>query len=357
MNTALKGVVAGSPAAPRVDLFDGPASEWDAVVRRSSGTSHHHLYAWRSVMKDVFGHDTPYLAARADGALTGVLPLVRVKSALFGHYLVSMPFLNYGGPVGEPDAVRALSAEAARMADRDGARLLELRAREEHPVDLPVSHRKITVVLDIPPEGSDALFKKLPAKLRSQVRRPAKEGITYRFGPAEVDSFFDVFARHMRDLGTPALPRSFFVKLAALFAESAWFGCAYLGDIPVACGCGFRWGNEFEMTWASSLREHNRTAANMGLYWTFMERAAQDGAREFNFGRCTPGGGTHRFKQQWGGKDVPLWWYQHAGKAAGDNPATPSPDQGAYALGPKLWRYLPVPIANLIGPQIVRLIP
>ena len=339
-----------------VGPFDGSPEEWDAFVRGQAGWTHFHLYGWRRVIERVHRHGGVYLAARGpDHALEGVLPLVRVRSLLFGHYLVSMPFLNYGGPLGGEPAVRALAGEAVAIAERDGAKLLELRSREPLPLDLPVSHRKITVVLDVPPVGPEALFESFKAKLRSQIRRPEKEGVSVRFGREQVVPFFSVFARHMRDLGTPTQPRLFFDAIAEEFGEDAWFGCAYLGGTPIACGAGFRWDSEFEMTWASALVAYNKFSPNMALYWAFMERAAREGVTVFNFGRCTPGSGTHRFKQQWGGRDVPLHWYQRA--AAGGEGRTPSPDDGAYSWGPRLWKRLPLPLATALGPRIVRGIP
>jgi hypothetical protein len=158
----------------------------------------------------------------------------------------------------------------------------------------------------------------------------------------------------MRDLGTPTQPRRLFDAIAERFGDDVWFGCAYVGEEPVACGCGFRWGDEFEMTWASSLVAFNRVAPNMLLYWAFMERAVQERLAVFNFGRCTPESGTHRFKRQWGSRDEQLWWYQWSRGAAA---ATPSPDAGAYSLGPRLWKRLPVAVATAIGPHIVRGIP
>lgn len=332
------------------------ATEWDAFVRAQPAWSHHHLYGWREIMEGVFGHECLYFEARDDaGSLRGILPLVRVKSPIFGHFLVSMPFVNYGGPLGDHDAIRALVSHAAAQSMRDGAKLLELRSRNEQPLDLTVSHRKITVVLDLPPEGSDALFKKLDSKVRSQVRRPGKEGVTYAFGADQVDPFYEVFAHHMRDLGTPVLSRSFFREIARVFPESSWFGCAYLNGQPIACGAGMRAANEFEITWASSLRAFNRTSANMGLYWEFMQRACADGATVFNFGRCTPGGGTHKYKRQWGGRDEQLWWYH---QSRDQNAATPSPEEGgALSLGPRVWKHLPVPVATFLGPRIVKYIP
>ena len=335
--------------------YDGDSAAWDALVRASAGWSHFHLWGWKPVIERTHRHQCVYLAARHGGVLAGVLPLVRVRSRLFGHYLVSMPFLNYGGPLGSADAVRALTAEAVAMAERDGVKLLELRSREPLPVDLPVSHRKITVILDLLPGDPDGVFARFPAKLRSQVRRPAKEGVAVRFGREEVAPFFAVFARHMRDLGTPTQPRSLFEAIADQFGDDAWFACAYLGEVPIACGAGFRMGAEFEMTWASALVAYNKLSPNMALYWAFIERAAREGLALFNFGRCTPGSGTHRFKQQWGGRDVPLYWYQRA--AGGGDAHTPSPDDGAYSWGPKLWARLPVGVATALGPHIVRGIP
>lgn len=332
-----------------------PESEWDDFARQQPGFTHFHLHGWRTVLEKVFGHQCLYLEQRnPEGRLEGVLPLVRVKSAIFGHYLVSMPFLNYGGPLGTDAAILTLTGMAVEEARRSGAKLLELRSRVPLGVDLPVSHRKITVLLDLP-GNTDALMKALPAKLRSQVRRPQKEGVTMRFGPDQVTPFFQVFSRHMRDLGTPTLPSRFFETIAATFPESAWFGCAYLGEVPIACGAGFVWGGEFEMTWASSLTEYNRIAPNMLLYWSFMERAMAAGVTVFNFGRCTPDSGTHRFKRQWGSRDEPLYWYQHT--SGGRPAATPSPDDGAFSWGPRLWKRLPLPLATLLGPRIVRYIP
>jgi len=340
----------------RVERFAGTTPEWDAFAKAQPGYTHFHQHGWKDLIEQIFEHECIYLSARDGlGRLAAVLPLVRVKSLVFGHYLVSMPFLNYGGPLGTDEGVRAVTAEACRLGDADGAKLLELRSRVALPLDLPVSHRKITVVLDLPGGRDPApLWQALGSKLRSQVKRPQKDGLDVRFGPEQAEPFFRIFARHMRDLGTPTQPRALFEALPRHFGESVWFGCAYLGSEPMAAGCGFRWGDEFEMTWASALSAYKRFAPNMLLYWAFMERAVHEGLKVFNFGRCTPGAGTHQFKRQWGSRDEPLWWYQHG---PGGTLATPSPDASAYAWGARAWKRLPLAVATALGPRIVRLIP
>jgi serine/alanine adding enzyme len=242
---------------------------------------------------------------------------------------------------------------AVAHGEERGAGLLELRARHPLPIELPASHHKITVLLDLPLGDAGELWAGLDAKVRSQVRRPQKAGVEVRFGLDQLPAFYTVFARHMRDLGTPVLTRRLFDAVASQFPDETWFGCAWLQGEPIAAGCGFRWGSEFEITWASALRAYNPVAANMLLYWRFIERCVAQGVQVFNFGRCTPGGGTHRFKRQWGGRDVPLWWYRHGPAAETGTPSV----NGAYGWGPRIWRHLPLGLANRLGPRVVRYIP
>jgi FemAB-related protein (PEP-CTERM system-associated) len=333
--------------------FDGTPTDWDGFGQSVPGWTGFHRWAWREVFESALKHEALYLAATSGSRIEGILPLVEVDSVVFGRYLVSLPFVNYGGPLGTPAGVTSLIDAATAEARRRRVRLLELRSRIELATRLSVSHRKITVVLPLAATG-DALMKSFPAKLRSQIRRPFKEGLEVRFGNEQVGPFYSVFARHMRDLGTPVLPRRFFEAIATHLGDDAWFGCAYLGNRPVAGGVAIRWNAELEITWASALLEYNRISANMGLYWGFMERAMAEGIDTFNFGRCTPESGTHRYKRQWGGRDEMLWWYQES-KSGVD--ATPSPDRGVYSLGPRVWKRLPLQVANLIGPRISRSIP
>lgn len=337
-----------------VERYEGDEEEWDGFAREQRGYSHFHRLRWRTLIAKVFGHDCIYLVARDEArTLVGLLPLVRVRSVVFGHYLVSMPFLNYGGPLGSQAATSALIDQSVAMSQAENVKLLELRSRIPLQTSLDASHRKITVVLDLPPTPGE-LFKRFDAKLRSQIRRPQKDGVTVKFGREQVAPFFRVFARHMRDLGTPTLPLKFFEEIAAQFPDDSWFACAYIKGEPVAAGCGFRFGDEFEMSWASSLRAYSREAPNMLLYWACMEKAIGEGLTRFNFGRCTPGSGTHRFKLQWGGREEPLWWYAFAASA---DVTTPSPDDRAFRWGPRIWRRLPTSVATTIGPSIVRYIP
>lgn len=341
----------------QISRSDVSNAAWDEFVESRSDSSFCHLSGWRPVMEDVLGHEWFPLAARdGDGTVCAVLPLVRVRSWIFGDYLISMPFLNYGGPVGETEACRALVGEAREIAGEMGVDLLELRTRNGVPdVPVPVNQRKITVVLDLP-DDPDVLWEDvLRSKVRSQVRRPRKEGMVAHFGPEELDAFYRVFGRNMRDLGTPVLPRSFFRQILDSFPERVHFGAVYLDDLPVAAGCGFTWNDEFEMTWAASNYDYSRMAPNMLLYWSFMERMIQRGLGSFNFGRCTPDSGTHRFKSQWGEpRDEPLPWLQWSDSGVTE---PPDPEAPLFKLATEVWSRLPLAMTNRLGPLIARSLP
>jgi len=306
-------------------------------------------------MEEALGHETLYWSAVDDeGRVEGILPLVRVRSRLFGDYLLSMPFLNDGGPLGTPNARAALGNRALEEARSRRVDLLELRGRRPVPGPFSTSDRKLTVMLPLG-ESSETLWEDgLRAKVRSQIRRPMKEGMVPRFGPELLDSFYAVFSRTMRDLGTPVLPRRFFVSVAEHLGEHVTFCVIEHGGLPLAAACGLRWNGEFEITWAGAVREASRMAPNMLLYWSLMEESIRVGAHTFNFGRCSPGSGTHRFKRQWGGEDHPLPWSQWARKGV---TATPSPDSPRYRFATRVWSHLPLAVANRVGPPLARLLP
>ncbi|HJY36860.1 MAG TPA: hypothetical protein VJ299_05320, partial [Steroidobacteraceae bacterium] len=187
---------------------DDAGREWDAFVETADGASIYHLHAWRRLIGEVFGHESLYLAARdAGGRICGVLPLVRLRSVLFGDFMVSMPYFNYGGVLAESaEVAAALLSEATTSARALGVSHVELRHVGNVRPDWPMRTDKVAMYLGLPATAEE-LSKRLGAKLRSQIKRPTREGATCVSGGKELlPEFYAVFARNMRDLGTPVYP-------------------------------------------------------------------------------------------------------------------------------------------------------
>jgi FemAB-related protein (PEP-CTERM system-associated) len=344
------------PSAPAAVSTDVSAGDWNRYLEGHPDATVDHLWHWRQVFEEVFGHRSAYLAARRGSQIVGVLPLVLFRSRLFGRSVISVPFLNYGGLVTDDAEVAAALVDRARGIAQDfGASHLELRHVRQQLEDLPCRRHKIALTRSLPAAG-DALWADTDRKVRNQVRKAQKEGLVCEEGGVElVEAFYPVFARNMRDLGTPVYSRRLFQTTLTLFGERARVFLVKLGGRPLAGAVAITFRNTVLVPWASSLREFRHLCPNMLLYWTMLDRAVSQGARTFDFGRSSPGSGTHQFKLQWGASETPLAWeYLLLTRAAAPDhgPANPR-----FARAIDVWKRLPVGVANALGPVIVRNIP
>ena len=326
-------------------------------IRRTEGSSFYHDFRWSSIIEESFFHKCHYLLCEGhDGIIRGVLPLVHMKSRLFGNFLVSMPYFNYGGICADSEeSGDLLIGEAVRIAREVRAGHIEFR--QERPLDngFPVKTSKVSMRLSLP-FNTEELWKTFPSKLRSQIRRPQKSGMTARIGrEEELENFYHVFSVGMRDLGTPVYAKRFFRSILEKFPESTWICSVYREDKPMACGFLAAFKDRLEIPWAASLRKYNYLSPNMLLYWSCLEFACEKGFRIFDFGRSTVGEGTYRFKEQWGAVQSPMYWHYwlaNGGSLPEINPGNP---KYRFAIG--TWKKLPLSLTRLIGPCIVRNIP
>jgi serine/alanine adding enzyme len=332
-------------------------AEWDAYVGSHADAAVYHLAAFRAFIESATGHVAHYTEVRDAGRLAGVLPLVELKSRLFGHYFVSLPYFNHCGLLADNDAAREALADAAAQSVRSaGAAHVELRhLGPASSIAWAEKTTKDEMILALP-ATADILMASFRSKLRSQIRRPQKEGVTAHIGGAELlDQFYHVFARNMRDLGTPVYGRSFFAELFTRFAARLSITLCELRGAPVAAGMLIGWRDTIEIPWASSLREYNHVSPNMLLYWASLQHAIERGYRRFDFGRSTRGAGTWKFKEQWGARPTPLHWYYFMRR--GDALPELNPDNAKYRLAINVWRRLPLAVTNCVGPYLVKNLP
>jgi FemAB-related protein (PEP-CTERM system-associated) len=313
--------------------------------------------AWMTVLERGLGH-TPYcLEAVADGKTVGLLPLAYVRSLLFGRFLVGLPYLNYGGVLAD-DSVTAglLLDEAVALADRLKVRYLELRseAAADHPKFARARADKVHMRLSLPATAG-ALWDQLSTKVRNQVRKGQKSGLTVAWGTHDVlPEFHAVFSANMRDLGTPSYGKKLFASVLEQFPGRAEVCVVRADNKPVAAGLLLHGWGVTEVPSASSLRSHNHTCANMLLYWNMLQRSVERGQAVFDFGRSSQDSPTFRFKKQWGAAPVAAEWqcYARSGSSAEMRPDNPS-----YGRLVRVWQRLPLWLTRLIGPSIVRGIP
>ena len=335
-------------------LDDASAPAWDAFVDAMPEGSFFHRAAWAHVIRAAFGHRTFFTFTERDGAITGVLPLAQVKTLLFGNTLVSTPFCVYGGVLAaDADSAAALEAHAAGLLQSTGAGALELRDRTPaapggdwvRRPDLYVTFRK-------PIEAdNERNMKAIPRKQRAMVRKGIQHGLT-SVCARNAAVLHRAYAESVRNLGTPVFSRRYFDVLLEAFGDAVDIVTVLDEGRPIASVMNFYFRDEVLPYYGGGTAAARHRAGNDFMYWEVMRRAAERGFRLFDFGRSKVGTGAHAFKRNWGFTPAPLpYRYKLAPGAAipDHNPLNPK-----YRLFIAAWKRLPLPVANLLGPPIVR---
>jgi serine/alanine adding enzyme len=332
------------------------AEEWDAFVRQSETACLFHEHRYRRVVEQSFGHRAIYLGAVRDGELTAILPLFAVNSLLFGRFLVSLPFVDYGGICSNNSESTALLLDAAADLMREiKAESVELRHQYTALPDLYTRTNKVNVVLPLP-EDPETAWHNFRSEIRNRVHKARKAGLTFDAGALELlGDFYQVFSRCWRDKGTPVYPRSFFQVFLETFTDCSEVFVIRSEGKPIAGAIATYFRDVMEIPWPCSLRAYWDNCPNNLLYWEAIRRGCERGYKSFHFGRSSKGSGTHTFKSRWGGEDQQLY-YQFILPEGRELPNL-DPNSSKYRTLVSAWSRLPLWLANWLGPFIVRGIP
>jgi FemAB-related protein (PEP-CTERM system-associated) len=331
---------------------DGDADAWESFVRACPDATFFHRIGWREILETVFRHRTHYLIAWRDGGMTGVLPLAQVKSRLFGHSLVSLPFAVYGGVAASDDAsISALHVAAVDLARELGVEHLELRNVQQREQQWPSQDLYVTFRCAIQ-RDVEANMLAIPRKQRAMVRKGIQRGLVSEID-AGVSRFFGLYADNQHRHGTPPQGIRYFEALKRVFGDD----CEVMLVLspqgkPVSGVLSFYWRDEVLPYYAGDLIDARDLAANDFKYWELMRRACERGLNVFDYGRSKRGTGSFDFKKNWGFAPVPLHYeYQLFGRDSvpQNNPANPK-----YRALIATWQKLPRPLVNALGPMLVR---
>ncbi|NLF13590.1 MAG: GNAT family N-acetyltransferase [Anaerolineaceae bacterium] len=307
-------------------------------------------------MEQVFGSQTHYLLAVDGGEVAGILPLIHVKSALVGHYLTSLP----GGMCArDDDAAQALFDKASQLVRGAGADYLILRDGQ-HKWPLPrleTNEAHVTFVIDLQP-GLETVRKNMQAGTRRALRHALRDGLEVKDGTALLPHFYPVYARAMRDMGTPTPGFSFFRNLTTHFPDNLSLLTVFHDDQVLGGGLVASLRDTVLCTWAGVLRKYYNLRPNHLLYWETIVHSDDHGFRWLDLGRCRRDSGAFTFKKGWGGELRQLYQqtYLHGISKA---PAVGKQleERRQFRIFVKLWRMLPPQVAEILGPLMRKRMP
>jgi len=341
---------------------------WDNYVTQHSEHSPYHLFAWQYAVQAAYQHKSHYLIAEKSQnnktKIIGVLPLIIFLKPFSKPSLSALPFCDIGGVLSESKEVTNLLIEESKnVAKKIQAKTIEIRSSNANNIevsaqpkeDIKAKNQKVSMLMSLP-ESSEVLFSNFKSKLRSQIRKADKNGLTYKLGSEKslLDDFYNVFSHNMRALGSPVHAKQWFISLLEYYKNNMLISIVYKDDIAIGAGIVVIAGNKAAIPWASTKAEFNRLSPNMMLYWSFLKHLSDNGINEFDFGRSSYGEGTFKFKQQWGAKPAPLDWqviYLHEKNNETENEiSTNSSD--LRNIVENIWRKLPLSFTVFLGPKI-----
>jgi len=294
------------------------------------------------------------IAQHADDVV-GVLPLVHVRSRIFGHVIASMPFVNFGGVAASDQATaRKLIDAACQHAKESRCDYLEIRTT--HPLEgLPQRTDKVSMTVDLLPDP-DELYKSFTAKHRKNIRAALRNRIEVRSGGHELlPHFYETLADSWHGLGTPLYRRRYFDDILRLFGNDIRIFVAYHDGVPIATALNGHHLDTVEGMWAGVRQSSRSLQPNYVLYWEMIRDACLRGFRHFHLGRSTKDSGATAFKEKWLAKPKQLYWNYSLVRAR-DVPML-SPSNPKYQFGIKLWQRAPRVAVQSMGPILARLIP
>jgi len=331
---------------------------WNNYIFSKEDASPYHNFSWVQSVEKAYGFKNVSLIAMDDEVVVGVLPIINLHRPFLAGSLCSLPYCDVGYAVtNDQDIENKLLDKLNVLSLLTRSKQIEYRDQVNiENTDLNdmsrLAGQKVRMVLPLP-DSSEILKNSFKSKLRSQIRKAEKNGLTYQIGSSNelLDSFYKVFTVNMRKLGSPVHSKLLFQELLNNYQDNMLISIVYKDDtVPVGAGIVLRNNKKACIPWASTLPEYNRLAPNMLLYWSLLKEVTDSGCSEFDFGRSTFNEGTYKFKKQWGAMPVLLNWTLPGTKISSDDSEPgKSKSREFFEI---FWRKLPLGLTTRIGPMI-----
>lgn len=341
--------------------FLEPADEamWDAYVDAAPDGTLFHKTAWKRIVAKTFDYTPYYLLAENEKGICGVLPLFFVKSIFIGKALISTPFAVYGGMLASNISVELALFEASKkLSIKLGAQFIELRERSFKKRQELQTRDSLYVTFQKKIEHSeDAIFKQLPRETRRLIRRANDAGMTARFSKnmEDLDSFYDIYAASVRNLGTPVFPRELFENCLRELEQHADILLISRAGNPVAAVLTFYFRDVVLPYYGGSLPAERNPSPNNYMYWMLMREAGMRGYNFFDFGRSKAQTGAYNFKRKMGFQPSSLFYQYYM---SGDLPLpNNNPTNPKFKMAIKAWQHLPLKVTKVLGPKLVKAFP
>lgn len=327
--------------------------EWNELITMNN-SKFYQLYEWGELLNKVHGHRLFYLEEEK-----GVFPLALVKSNIFGNRLISLPFADYGGPIAyEKEIADKLISRAKELAGEMDVDYIEIRSPDDRYFSILEKNGftrrddyfTYITCLDRPLVD---LWKSIGNKNRNMIRKAEKNNvkIIHSQDKNDIKTFYKLYLRTMKRLGSPPQPYRYFETLWGLFypGNSHLILANYYGNI-IASNLYLLHKDTIYHAYNCSSGEFRGLGSNNLMQWSIMKWGIENGYKYLDFGRTREKAGNVLFKSRWGAEAVTMpYYYKFIKKELEER------DEIKYKWISNIWsKYLPMSVADYMGPAIIK---
>jgi FemAB-related protein (PEP-CTERM system-associated) len=330
---------------------------WNSYLSGAADANFYQRFEWQELNEAHFGHQVYSILSQDENGVNGVLPIVFIKSRLFGRIMCSMPFVNFGGVCADSiDAEKALLQHAIALADEQQVDYLELRSLKSSSIGLQESTKKVSMSIKLE-EDHEKLWSAFKSKHRTNIRRVYKNDIRVESGHLDLlDDFYHVMSHSWRDLGTPFYKKSYFRALLELFSQDdIKIYVVYMGQQPICVALNGLYKKTVEGMWMGTIKEYRNLQPTYALYWEMIKDSCDMGCIDYHLGRSTADSTGEAFKKKWNADMKQLYW-QYYMPSGGEMPQL-NVENKKYQMAIEVWKSLPLSVVGLIGPMVSKSIP
>lgn len=331
---------------------------WDSYVDGHPESRFCHLWGFRRALEDAYGLNCVYLEIATQGNLIGVFPSVLVRQ--HRGYLLSQPFVEYGGPLCSEfsrEDFASLAMGLTEAAQVRGCQSIFIRGGIGAEDLGAVRQCNRTVLqlygeLDLEPTEEDIWQRSLSQKARNAVRSASKAGLRCEVhcgADAVRAPFYDLYLRSMKRLCVPPHSKRFFEALAAYLGERLVSCWAFKDQEPLAVMLGGATARRLHCIIMASDERSWALRPNDLIHWTLIAWARAKGMERLDLGSASSEEQL-RFKRKWGATmhdyaqlsiDVDMFGQLQAPQKNRE-----------HTLAKKLWQYVPLRATRVIGPSL-----
>jgi hypothetical protein len=327
--------------------------QWDDLLPAERATFFHSS-AWARVLSESYGYLPLYFSVIDNGRLSGLIPVMEIKSFLTGRRGVSLPFTDMCHPLAESrPEFEALLKQAAQYGRQAGWKYIEVRGGDDFLPNQPSSAEHFVHCLELNADEA-GVCRNFKPNIRRNIRKAEKEGVQAKIENSieAMVAFYRLNCVTRQRHGLPPQPWSFFMKLHehVVARDRGFLTLAEFQNQWIAGAVFAKFRNQAIYKHGASDSRFQHLRPNNLVMWEAIRWCCRNGINNFSFGRTEPENeGLLQFKRGWGAIESRLQYYKFD-LSANCFTAEKAVLKTSYAA----FKALPLPMLRLAGHLLYR---